>query len=185
MPWHPGSRGHLGRSVRHEDIDLYHVLMANDRHGPDGKFAPAGSAPLTPEEKRQRNTEQKRKKRQENRSEHTEKNRAWNFRRKYGITIAQYDQMRADQGYRCAICAGHEDELPRPQSRVTSDGHQIIGMALVVDHCHKSRRVRKLLCAKCNQGIGCFKEDPALLEAARRYILEVCPLDPDSEGISA
>lgn len=82
--------------------------------------------------------------------------------------------MRAEQDYRCAICQRHEDELPKPLSRKTSDGLQTEGSALAIDHCHGSGRIRKLLCHKCNQGIGAFGEDPDRMEAAARYIREVC-----------
>jgi len=139
---------------------------------------------MEPDERRDRNTWLKQQKRAANPEEHTRKNREWAFRRKYGITLAQFDQMREAQEYRCAICGGHEDDLPRQNTKRRLDGFQGLGSALVVDHCHDSNRVRKLLCWKCNQGIGCFREDPAVLESALRYIREVCPTEPGLGGIS-
>lgn len=165
---------------------LYSVLMANDKHAADGTFTTIHEGrSLTEDEKRARATERKRLKRQQNREEHTQKNREWNFRRKYGITVAEYDAMREAQEYRCAICQRHEDDLPKKPSRRTSDGLQTMGSALVVDHCHQSNRVRKLLCFKCNQGIGCFEESLEYLTAAYRYVRDVCPIDPGAEDISA
>ena len=116
------------------------------------------------------NTRTKRANREANREEHTRKNREWNFRRKYGITLDEYDAMRAAQGYRCAICQRHEDELPRPVSRKTTDGIQVQGNALAVDHCHASQRVRKLLCGPCNRGLGCFQDNPERMAAAIKYL---------------
>ena len=42
---------------------------------------------------------------------------------------------------------------------------------LVVDHDHKTNKIRGMLCNRCNQGLGQFKDDPELLEYARIYLL--------------
>jgi hypothetical protein len=100
--------------------------------------------------------------------------REWSFKYKYGITLAQYEEMKIEQGHRCAICGEHEDNIPRQKTRKNLDGTQNLASALVVDHCHNSGKVRKLLCFKCNQGLGSFKEDPLILEQALRYVREEC-----------
>ena len=41
---------------------------------------------------------------------------------------------------------------------------------LRIDHCHVSSRVRGVLCDSCNKGLGFFKDDPARLRAALRYL---------------
>ena len=42
---------------------------------------------------------------------------------------------------------------------------------LVVDHCHTTNQIRGMLCNHCNRGLGHFRDDPALLEFARIYLL--------------
>lgn len=76
--------------------------------------------------------------------------RTYHLRRRYGITAADADAMLADQGGVCAICA----RAP----------------AAHVDHDHDSGAVRSLLCFNCNGGLGQFKDDPALLRVAARYV---------------
>lgn len=41
-----------------------------------------------------------------------------------------------------------------------------------VDHCHKTGRVRGILCHGCNVSLGHFKDDPALLRRAAEYVTE-------------
>lgn len=41
---------------------------------------------------------------------------------------------------------------------------------LVVDHSHKTGKVRDMLCNHCNRGLGHFRDNPVLLEQAAEYI---------------
>lgn len=79
----------------------------------------------------------------------------------YGITQDDYDLLLAQQDGRCAVCG----MLPngKPQTN---------GAILHVDHNHATGQVRSLLCQDCNQAIGLLKEDPALFDAAKRYVLQ-------------
>ncbi|WP_299950948.1 endonuclease VII domain-containing protein [uncultured Modestobacter sp.] len=76
--------------------------------------------------------------------------RTYHLKRRYGITADQADAMLVDQGGVCALC------------RTAPAAH--------VDHDHATGGVRELLCFNCNGGLGQFKDDPALLRAAARYV---------------
>jgi hypothetical protein len=80
--------------------------------------------------------------------------RAGHLKRKFGISLEQYEEMLAAQSGGCAICG----VLP-PENG-----------SLHVDHDHETGRVRGLLCFSCNGGIGQFQEDPLILRAAVRYL---------------
>lgn len=80
--------------------------------------------------------------------------RRWNLKR-FGITIAEYENLLSKQKGKCAICGITEKDL---------------GRKLSVDHCHKIGKVRGLLCHKCNTGIGFFKEKPENFLMAIKYL---------------
>lgn len=75
---------------------------------------------------------------------------------RYGITLADYEALLVVQGGRCAICA-----TDKPGGNLTKWS---------VDHCHDSAKVRGLLCAACNMGIGQLGDDPGRMRAAADYI---------------
>lgn len=102
-----------------------------------------------------------------------EEQRSIHLKRAYGITLAQYEEMRAHQDYRCAICLRHEDEIPQPppKGRPRLDGQpKALAPKLAVDHCHQTGVVRGLLCGRCNHGIGQFGDDPEVLGRAIDYL---------------
>jgi hypothetical protein len=74
----------------------------------------------------------------------------------YGITIEEYCYLLESQGRKCAICG---------MSDISN-----CKLFPVVDHCHTNNHVRGLLCANCNRGLGMFKDSPALLRKAAKYV---------------
>lgn len=82
---------------------------------------------------------------------------------RYGITSEQYEEMSKSQNNKCAIC-GKEETACHNTSREV--------LKLAVDHCHKTGKVRELLCQDCNRGIAKFKEDPEVMWAAAEYIIK-------------
>ena len=83
------------------------------------------------------------------------------LKRVYGITYQKYLEMLAAQGGVCGACKGDETFSVNERTRKRM---------LAVDHCHKTGKIRGLLCGKCNRGMGSFKEDPELLRAAADYL---------------
>lgn len=78
----------------------------------------------------------------------------------YGITLNDYQHMYAKQSGLCAICGEKE----------TRKNRYTITCRLTIDHCHVSKRVRGLLCHKCNNGLGQFRDRIDLLEKAIEYL---------------
>lgn len=78
------------------------------------------------------------------------------LRSTFGIAIEDFEERLAIQNGQCAIC-GHTDR---------SDPK----FFPVVDHCHKTGRVRGLLCVNCNHGLGKFKDDAGRLLSAVSYL---------------
>lgn len=76
------------------------------------------------------------------------------MRARYGVTPAEYERMRREQGDVCAVCK-------RPE---------LNGRRLCLDHDHKSGRVRKLLCHRCNSALGLLDEDTERMANLMWYV---------------
>jgi len=50
---------------------------------------------------------------------------------------------------------------------------------LVVDHNHKTGKIRGLLCNKCNMAIGLLQDDPMIVEFAKMYLLATSDEESD------
>lgn len=68
---------------------------------------------------------------------------------RYGITSADVTRMKHDQHDKCAIC-----DIVRP---------------LVIDHCHKTGKVRGLLCRTCNMLLH-YIDDESTRERIEKYV---------------
>ncbi len=82
-----------------------------------------------------------------------------NFKFKYGITIEEYNKLLKIQNFACAICRKKETRI-----------HNGTLCQLAVDHCHNSKKVRGLLCNKCNRALGFFHDSIDLLNIAIEYL---------------
>jgi hypothetical protein len=78
------------------------------------------------------------------------------LKRKYGITIDDWEKMFEAQNRCCAICG-------------TSNPNHGSG-SFVVDHCHSSLQIRGLLCGICNAMLGQARDSTETLKAAIVYL---------------
>lgn len=76
--------------------------------------------------------------------------REYKLRTKYGITLAEFEELVSFQNGKCAICR------VRP--------------AVHVDHCHVSGKTRGVLCEPCNGGLGLFRDDERIIARAIEYL---------------
>jgi hypothetical protein len=73
------------------------------------------------------------------------------LRRTYGIWLGDYRRLYDEQGGCCAGCGDFHERLH-------------------VDHCHRTGRVRGLLCRVCNLALGRLRDDASAAgEIGRRY----------------
>lgn len=78
----------------------------------------------------------------EQHKKHYQRNRLY----RYGITPQEYDDLLKEQNGLCKICS-----KPPKKTR-----------PLVIDHCHKTRNVRNLLCYKCNRDMAVIDDEQHL-----------------------
>ena len=91
----------------------------------------------------------------EDRKKYYESDRNNYYKRTYGITAEDYDEMYSEQEGCCAICGIHQSDDSR---------------RFCVDHCHHTGQVRGLLCNNCNNGIGKLKDNYDILYRAADYL---------------
>lgn len=87
----------------------------------------------------------------------TDKDRDVRLQRTFGLKPGQYDEMLKEQDYKCAVCGKTEQENNK---------------RLAVDHCHKTGKIRKLLCHKCNCALGMVDDNKDTLSSLISYLME-------------
>ena len=106
------------------------------------------------------NTPEGKARRAEYNRRYNEKNpsqkRDLSLKKRYGISLDDFNALVRSQGECCALCL------------------EPLGDDMVIDHDHKTQRIRGVLHNNCNTGIGLFREDPKRLECALRYVRENC-----------
>lgn len=71
---------------------------------------------------------------------------------KYKMTVKEFNLKLKSQKNKCAICCGS------------------FKGKICVDHNHKTKAIRGLLCHHCNSGLGMFKDSIKILDRAKQYL---------------
>ena len=89
-------------------------------------------------------------------SEAKDQAKDYRLRKRYKITLSDYNRMLKEQDYKCFICGKLHKECK---------------YGLCVDHNHKTGRVRGLLCQYCNRRIvGRIGDDKRRMQGLVQYI---------------
>lgn len=81
----------------------------------------------------------------------------YHIKAKFGITLEEYEHLFLLAGNCCQICDRPVTQAGQGKGR----GDISTG---VVDHCHKTGRVRGILCRVCNSFLGVIGEDLSRVE---------------------
>lgn len=81
-----------------------------------------------------------------------EKAKSYGLVRRYGISLDEFLGLKKRQNNKCAICQKRFRRTP------------------YVDHDHKTRKVRGLLCITCNSGLGMLQDSIRVIESAAKYL---------------
>lgn len=127
--WRKGRAPELAQAVAASDVEKQGLASARAHR----RAHDARQKRLTPEESR--------------------RVRDYSLRKRYGITLDDYEAVSAYQGGRCKVC--------KAPARV-----------LYVDHRHRDSLVRGLLCPRCNTAVGVLENTPTdIMLKLKRYLL--------------
>jgi len=69
---------------------------------------------------------------------------------RYKLSEKEHEGLLTSKGNKCQICDTKNN--------------------LVIDHCHNTKKIRGILCRKCNSGIGFLKDDISRVKRAVIYL---------------
>lgn len=104
----------------------------------------------------------KRTKALQTRAKRPDDTRGYNLKKRFNISIDDYNHIFLLQKGRCAICKNAET-MKDTKGNVKW---------LAVDHNHATNEIRGLLCNGCNTGIGKLGDSVVTLESAIKYLKE-------------
>lgn len=80
--------------------------------------------------------------------------------KQYGMTLQQFTAMFRAQNGVCAIC----------KCKIHAGKDTLRREFACVDHDHRTKKVRALLCHSCNSALGFLYDDPILAEKVAVYL---------------
>lgn len=108
-------------------------------------------------EYQEKNKEKIKEKKKHYHTQTKEYRRWYTIKMRYGITKEEYEAILLSQNNKCAICEN------------TKSGHKNTD-EMVVDHCHKTQKVRGLLCNRCNTLLGLIDDNPEFMQNISKYL---------------
>lgn len=109
------------------------------------------------EENKERYKEYSKKYLEEHKEEIALKKRAVYYKKKFGITLEEFNKLVEEAGGKCSICEKFFDSTKRETSAV-------------VDHCHKTGKIRGVLCNNCNAALGALGDSVERLQIVYDYL---------------
>lgn len=83
---------------------------------------------------------------------------------RYGINADEYEKILQLQNNQCACCGSDNPQVRKKPKNKSNEP------SFFVDHCHKTGKIRGLLCHKCNNGLGCLGDNLEGLQKAVDYL---------------
>ena len=96
--------------------------------------------------------------------------RNYQYLKKYGITLDQYNDLLEKQGGKCAICGITREECNDKRALPVDHDHECCPGVVTCGKC-----VRGILCHSCNRGVGLLKDSPKNLIKAAEYLRSYAP----------
>ncbi len=87
-------------------------------------------------------------------------NMAYRAKTKFGLEEKDYVELMLKCDNKCMICK---------KSESTKDWRGSVKQ-LAIDHCHTTKKIRGLLCFKCNMMLGYAKDNVDTLQSAIEYL---------------
>ncbi len=85
------------------------------------------------------------------------------IRQKLKISNEVYEELMKHDS--CQICGTQLIDMS--ENNRTKEKH---GNKKCIDHCHKTKRIRGVLCTRCNTGLGLFKDNTKVMQIAIQYL---------------